>query len=150
MADPLRGLQAVLPHEPADSLFRGPDALEAEPGPDFAVTLAVERRLGQDAADVAHEFLVRAGTEWAAPLGFRPFIEADGPLMPLEVERRAGQIPDAANAGQPVALSGGGGDGLAYRLGLLGTKGRSARQRWSSNSLSLVSSLCGAGTSVTG
>src|SRR5262249_59442046 len=46
MSDPLRGLKAVLPHEPADALLRGPDPLEAEPGPDFAVTLARERRLG--------------------------------------------------------------------------------------------------------
>src|SRR5262249_46386129 len=99
-----------------------------------------ERRLGEDAADVTHEFLVRAGTEWAALLGRRPFFEGDGPLMPLEVESRAGQVPEATDAGQPVGPSGGGGDGLAYRLGLLGTKGRSARQRWSSSSLSLVSS----------
>src|SRR5262249_20690780 len=109
-------------------------------GPDLAVTLAMERRLGEDAADVADEFLVRAGAEWAALLGRRPFIEGDGPLMPLEVERRAGQGPDATDAGQPVAVSGGGGDGLAYRLVLLGTKGRSAWQRWVSSSLSMVSS----------
>jgi len=32
---------------------------------------------------VADEFLVRAGTEWAALLGLRPFFEGDGPLMPL-------------------------------------------------------------------
>jgi hypothetical protein len=140
MADPLRGLEAVLPHQPADALLRGPEALEAEPGPDLAVTLAMERRLGEDAADVAQEFLVRAGTERAALLGSRPFFEGDRPSGPLEVQRRAGQVPDATDAGQAVALSGGGGDGLADRLGLLGTKGRSARQRWSSSSLSLVSS----------
>src|SRR5262245_6973782 len=140
MADPLWGLEAMPPHQPADRLLGGPDALEAEPGPDLAVTLAMERRLGQDAPDVADQLLVRAGTEWAALLGLRPFREGDGPPMPLEVERRAGQVPDAADAGQPVALSGGGGDGLADRLGLLGTKGWSARQRWSSSSLSLVSS----------
>jgi hypothetical protein len=87
--DWLRGLEAVLPHEPADALLRGPDALEAEPGPDLAVTLAMERRLGEDAPDVADEFLVRSGTEWAALLGLRPFFEGDGPLMPLEVERRS-------------------------------------------------------------
>jgi hypothetical protein len=75
MSDPLRGLKALLPHEPANALFRGPDALEAEPGPDLAVTLALERRLGEDAADVTHKFLVRAGTEWTALLGLRPFFE---------------------------------------------------------------------------
>src|SRR5262249_18522373 len=89
MSDALRGLQTVLPHQPPDSLLGGPDALVAEPCPDLAVPLAMERRLGEDAADVAHEFLVRAGTEWAVLLGFRPFCEGDGPLMSLEVERRA-------------------------------------------------------------
>jgi hypothetical protein len=75
MANPLRGLEAVGPHEPADALLRGPDALVAEAGPDLAVTLAMERRLGEDATDVADQFLVRAGTEWTAPLGHRPFFE---------------------------------------------------------------------------
>jgi hypothetical protein len=72
----------------------------------------MERRLGEDAPDVADEFLIRAGTEWAAFLGFRPFFRGDGPLIALEVERRPGQIPGAADAGQPIALSCGGGDGL--------------------------------------
>ena len=58
MANPLRGLEAVLPHQPADALLGGPDALEAEPGPDLAVALAVEGRLGQDAADVADQLLI--------------------------------------------------------------------------------------------
>jgi hypothetical protein len=39
---------------------------------------------------VVHKFLVRADTEWATLLGLRLFFEGDGPLMPLEVERRAG------------------------------------------------------------
>src|SRR5689334_615765 len=112
MPDPLRGLEALLPHQPPASLLGSPDALETEPGPDLAVTLAMERRLGEDAADVADEFLVRAGTEWAAFLGFGPFFEGDSPLLPLEVERRAGQVPGAADAGQSIALSGGRGDGL--------------------------------------
>jgi hypothetical protein len=89
----------------------------------------VERRLGDDAPEVADEFLVRAGTEWAALLGSRPIFAGDGLPLPLEVERRAGPVPVATDAGQTVAPSGEGGDGLAYRLGLLGTKGRSARQR---------------------
>src|SRR5262249_40318595 len=70
----------------------------------------------------------------------RPVFDRDRPLMSLEVKRRAGQVPDATDAGQPVALSGGGGDGLAYGLRLLGAKGRSARHLWSSSSLSMVSS----------
>src|SRR4051812_36369322 len=76
----------------------------------------------------------------AAPLGFGALFDGDAPLMTLVVERRAGQVTEAANAGHTVTLPGGGGDGLAYGLRLLGTKGRSARHRWSSNSLSIVSS----------
>jgi hypothetical protein len=63
IAVPLRGLEAVLAHEPPNALFRGSEAFVAESGPDLAVTFAVKRRLGEDAADVTHEFLVRAGTE---------------------------------------------------------------------------------------
>jgi len=52
MADPLQGLKAMLAHWPPDPLLAGPDALVAEPGPDLAVALTMERGLGQDAADV--------------------------------------------------------------------------------------------------
>jgi hypothetical protein len=45
------------------------DALIAEPGPDLAVALAVERRLGQVAADVAYKLLVGATALRATPLG---------------------------------------------------------------------------------
>jgi hypothetical protein len=40
---------------------------------------------------VADQFLVRAGTDCAALLGAWPIFERDGPLMPLEVERRPGK-----------------------------------------------------------
>src|SRR5262245_24907901 len=50
MADAPGGLQALLAHEPPDPLLGGADTLEAEPCPDLAIALAVERRLGQDAA----------------------------------------------------------------------------------------------------
>src|SRR5262249_47037886 len=52
----------------------------------------------------------------------------------------AGQVAEAPKAGRAVGLAGGGGGGPAYRLSLLGAKGWSARQRWSSSSLSMVSS----------
>ena len=81
-----------------------------------------------------------AGAERAAPLGLRSLLDGYGPLRSLKVERRAGQVPGAADAGHPVELSGGGGGGLAYGLRLLGAKGRSARHRWASSSLSMVSS----------
>src|SRR5262249_23641132 len=90
VADPLRGLEALLPHQPPDPLLGRPYALEAEAGPDLAVALAVERRVGQDAADVADEFLVRTGAERPAPLGLRSLLDGDGPLGSLEVDRRSG------------------------------------------------------------
>ena len=89
---------------------------------------------------MADQFLVRAGAERAAPLGFRPLLDGDGPLMPLKVHRGSGQAPEAADACQTVALTGGGEDGLAYGLRLLGAKGQSTRQRCNRSSLSIVSS----------
>src|SRR5262249_58557035 len=52
----------------------------------------------------------------------------------------ARQVPAAADTRQAVAPPGGGGDRLPYGLRLLGAKGRSARHRWVSSSLSMVSS----------
>jgi hypothetical protein len=138
MPDPLRGLEAMLPHQPPDPLLGGPDALVAEPGPDLAVALAVERRLGQDAADVVDQSLVVARPLGTTPLRFGVSLNRDRPGPSPMVERRAGQVPDPTDAGQTVGLASGGGDGLAYRLRLLGAKGRSARQRWSKSSLSIV------------
>src|SRR5262249_24331508 len=90
MANPLGGLKAVLPHQPPNPLLGSPDALVAEPGPDLAVTLAMERRLRQDAPDMADKLLIRAKTERAAPFGLRPLLGEDGPLMALEVDGGAG------------------------------------------------------------
>lgn len=80
----------MLAHQPPDPLLRGPEALVAEPGPDLAVALPVEWRLGEDAPHVADEVLVRAGAERTAPLGYRALLEGDRPPLTLEVERRAG------------------------------------------------------------
>jgi hypothetical protein len=56
-------------------------------------------------------------------------LDGDGPLMPAEVDRGAGQVPEAADTGQAVLPPGRGGGGLPYLFRLVGTKGRSARQR---------------------
>src|SRR5262249_53499827 len=116
------------------------DALVAEAGPDLAVALAVERRLGQHVADVPDQLLVRAGSERATPPGSWPPVDGDGPLVTPEVDGGAGQVPEAAEAGQAVLLPRRWRNGLAYLFRLLGTKGRSARHRWVSSSLSMVSS----------
>src|SRR5262245_64077022 len=112
MSDPLRCLQAVLAHQSPDPLFRGPHAPVTQPRPDLAVALSVERRLGQDLADVAGQFLVRAWPYWATLLGLRSLLGRDRCLMTPKVDRRAGQVPGAADAGKAVGLSSGGGGGL--------------------------------------
>src|SRR5262249_30203660 len=70
----------------------------------------------------------------------RPLLGGDGPLKSAEVDGGAGQAPEAADAGQAVLLPRQPGHGLPCLYRLLGTKGRSARQHWSSSSLSMVSS----------
>src|SRR5262245_9726090 len=61
-------------------------------------------------------------------------------MIPPKVDRRAGQEPEAADAGQAILPPGRGGGGPPYLFRLVGAKGRSARQRWVSSSLSMVSS----------
>src|SRR5262249_38908836 len=67
-------------------------------------------------------------------------LDGDSPLMSAEVDGGAGQVPEAADAGQAILPPGGGGGGPPYLFRLVGAKGRSARHRWSSSSLSMVSS----------
>src|SRR5262249_45437348 len=140
MADPLRGLEALLAHQPPDPLLRGPDALVAEPRPDLAVALAVEGRLGQDAPDVADQLLIWARALRATLLGLGSLLNGHALLVAVEVDRRAGQIPEAADAGQAVLPPRRWRGGPPYFLRLLRTKGWSSRQRWRSSSLSMVSS----------
>ena len=134
----MRRLQAILPHQTPDPLLGGADALVAKPGPDLAVALAVERRLGQDAADVPDQFLVRAGAERAAPPGFRPLLDGDGPLMTPEVDGGAGRsqrrqtrarpyfFPVAGEAAWPTSSASSGRKG-----GRPGSAGAAARCPWS-------------------
>src|SRR5262249_59590663 len=96
--------------------------------------------VGQHAADVPDQLLVRAGSERATPPGSWPPVDGDGPLVTPEVDGGAGQVPEAADAGQAVLLPRRWRSGLAYLFRLLGTKGRSARHPWGSSSLSILSS----------
>src|SRR5262249_20688724 len=125
---------------PPDPLLRGADSLVAEAGPDFAVALAVERRLGQNAADVADEFLIGARALRATPLGFESLRGGGALPVALGVDRRAARAPGAPDASKAVLPPRRGGCGPPYFFRLLGTKGWSARHRWSSSSLSMVSS----------
>jgi hypothetical protein len=87
MADPLRGLEAMLPHQSPDPLLGGLNAQEAEPGPDLSVAFAVERRPGEGAPNVVEQFLIRTGAKGPASLGFGRLLDGDGPLVSPEVDR---------------------------------------------------------------
>jgi hypothetical protein len=105
----------------------------AETGPDLAIALAVERRLGQDTADVPDQLLVGAGSERATFLGRGPLLAGDSSLVTPGVDTGAGQVLEAADAGEAVLPPGHRGVGLPYLFRLLGAKGCSARQRWSNS-----------------
>ena len=57
-ADPAWRLQAMLAHQAQDAALGGADAGEAQPRPDLAVALAVERAVGQQLADRLDQRLV--------------------------------------------------------------------------------------------
>src|SRR5262245_30905497 len=122
MPDSLRSLQPTLAHQPPDPLLRGADTLISQPCPDLAVALAVERRLGQDAADVPDQFLIRARAERATLPGRGPLLDGDGLLMAPEVDGGAWQVPEAADAGQAIPLPGCRGGGLPYRFRRVGAR----------------------------
>jgi hypothetical protein len=54
-AGPRGGEQVVFAHQPQHAPLRGPHAAVAQPGPDLAVPLAVERAGGERGADRRHE-----------------------------------------------------------------------------------------------
>jgi len=80
----------VLPHQPPHPLGGGADALMAEPRPNLAIALAVERRLGQGSADVADQVVVGAGADRPSLAGHRPLIGRDGVPGHEVVGSRAG------------------------------------------------------------
>ena len=60
--------QAVLAHQPQDAAPAGADAGEAQPRPQLAVALAVERAVRQELPDRRHQVLVRHRPERPGPL----------------------------------------------------------------------------------
>src|SRR4051812_38128518 len=60
--------QAMLAHEPQDAAPTGADAGEAQPRPQLAVALAVERAVLQELPDLHHQVLIRHGPERARAL----------------------------------------------------------------------------------
>ena len=62
-AGTLMGQQAMLAHQPQDAAPAGADAGEAQPRPQLAVALAMERAVLQELPDRPHQVLVRHRTE---------------------------------------------------------------------------------------
>src|SRR4051812_11811656 len=63
----LRCQQAVRPHEPQDAAAAAADAGEAQPGPELAVTLAVEGAVPQELPDRLDQGLVRHRADRPGP-----------------------------------------------------------------------------------
>lgn len=137
-ASPMWRQQAVLAHQPQDAPFRGPQAGEAQPGPDLAIAFAVKRAGFQDAADFRNQ--LRVG-HW--PLGTSTAPIGPGRRMAGAIDRGPGHAPGPAHGGDPVGSVRGGRDVPAHGLDLRRAKGRPASRRAilpSSSSLSRVSS----------
>jgi hypothetical protein len=67
-ASTLVGQEAVLAHQPQDTAAAGADAGQAQPRPQLAVALAVERAVGQQLADRRDQRLVRHRSARPRPL----------------------------------------------------------------------------------
>jgi len=69
LADPAWRQQVVRTHQPQDAALGGADAGKAQPRPDLAVALAVERARGQQLADRLDQRLVghRPDRAWPTP-----------------------------------------------------------------------------------
>jgi hypothetical protein len=104
MPDPLRGLEAPLPHQPPDSLLRSPDALVAEPGPDLAVALAVERGTRSGCAGCGRPAPRRRRALRAGLLGLGSLRGGNALLVVADLDRRVRHVPEVADAGQAVLL----------------------------------------------
>jgi hypothetical protein len=66
-AGTLVGQEAVLAHQPQDAAPAGADPGEAQPGPQLAIALAVERAVGQQLPDRRDQGLVRHRAERPGP-----------------------------------------------------------------------------------
>src|SRR5918998_4726412 len=110
-ADPRGGEQAVRAHQPQHPALGGAHPGMAQPGPDLAVALAMERTGGEHGADRLDQRRIRHGSDRTrAPRRRLPWWDA------VPVDGGAGGAPDPAYPGQAVGLAAAGRDGLAHRL----------------------------------
>ena len=136
--DPRRGEQPRLAHQPQHPALRSTHAGQAQPRPGLAVALAEERRVGEHRADPLGQRRVRPGLLRPA---LRRRLHGTAGSRPSLVDRRAGNLPELADAGRAVAACCGGRAGPAHRLDLRRAKGSPAsavRARSSSSSLPIV------------
>src|SRR5215217_8858980 len=117
------GQQLVRTHQPQDPARRRAETAMAQPGPHLAIAFAREGRRLQDTTDSSHQVIIRTG-----PPGPSPGARRRG-FAPLPVDRGARYAPHPTDTRQAIGLRGGGRDGLAHRLDLLGRKGRSVSSR---------------------
>ena len=125
-ASALVSQQAVLAHEPENPATAGADAVEAQPRPQLAVTLAMKGRGRQEPPDRLHQLFVRHGTE-------RPGSSALDRLrlVAMAVDGRSRHAPDPRHPLQAVDPVRGGRDPRARRLDLRRAKGRRSPARCS-------------------
>src|SRR6186997_900194 len=130
--------QAMLAHEPQDAAAAGADAGEAQPRPQLAVALAVERAVLQELPDLRHQVLVRHRAKRSRSLA--PHIVQ---VVAMAVDGRPRHAPDPRHPLQAINLVRGGRDLAAHRLDLRRAKGRAVSRRSilaSSSSLAMVRS----------
>src|SRR6478736_9832604 len=113
--------QMVLAHEPQHPAFRCAKASDAQPGPDFAVTLAVKGAGGQDRADCVYQGQIRHRPNRARTPGR---FEPGGGEMPVDGGAR--RAPNLAHAGQAIGFGACGRDGPAHGRNLRRATGRLA------------------------
>src|SRR6476661_8688608 len=101
--------QAMLAHEPQDAAAAGADAGQAQPRPQLAVALAVERAVLHELPDRPHQLFVRHRTERP-----RSPTLAGLRLLAMAVDGCPRHVPDSGHPLQAVDLAPGGRDPPAH------------------------------------
>src|SRR4051812_24273160 len=100
-------------HQPQHAPTAGADALEAQPGPQLAVALAMERAGGEKLADRLHQVAVRHRPERpGAPLAHDRCFGS----MTVAVDGRPRHAPEPGDPREAIDTAGGGRELPAHRL----------------------------------
>ena len=90
VAHAVRGLEVVLPHQPAHPLLGRADSHDPQLRPGFPVPFAMKRRRLEHAANMADQDVVRGGADRPAPARGRR-------RLPPRIHAGAGAVPHAAD-----------------------------------------------------